>query len=73
MMRKNLRIGVLTSVLLVSVLIGACSTSTAVEEPEAQPGVVVVEQDLEGLPDLRNLQTTRLRLKSLTMSAILIS
>ena len=52
-MRKAIRISLLSGVLLASFLLGACSTADiAVEEQQGQPEVVLVEQELVGLPDL---------------------
>ena len=52
-MRKTIRTRLLLGILLASVLLGACSTAdVAVEEPEVQPEVVLVQQDLMGLPEL---------------------
>jgi S1-C subfamily serine protease len=52
-MRKTIRISLLSGVLLASFLLGACSTAdVAVEEQQGQPEVVLVEQELVGLPDL---------------------
>jgi 2-alkenal reductase len=52
-MRKTIRISLLSGVVFTSILLGACSaTDVVVVEPEVQPEVVVVEQDLVGLPDL---------------------
>ena len=52
-MRKTIRISLLSGVLLASFLLGACSTAdVAVEEQQVQPEVVLVEQELVGLPDL---------------------
>ncbi len=50
---KRISTAMVSTLLLVSVLLNACSTAdVSVGEPEVQPSVVVVEQDLVGLPDL---------------------
>ncbi len=52
-MGKTVRIGLLSGIFLASVLLGACTTADlAVQENETQPELVMVSQDVAGLPDL---------------------
>ncbi len=52
-MGKTVRIGLLSGIVLASVFLGACTTADlAFQENETQPELVMVSQDVAGLPDL---------------------